>query len=509
MDPTLASCLSREDFLKRLGLAAGAFAAGTPLLTGGCDGAEPAPRGPFGGESEVEHPSPSRAGPLSFPEGFLWGTATAAHQVEGGNTNNNWYAFEQEPGRIFRGQRSGNACEWWTGRAEEDVARMAALGTNAHRLSIEWSRIEPEPGSWSSDAVQRYREILMAMREAGIAPMVTLYHFTHPLWLEEAGGWLNDASPEWFEGFVRGAVRDLGDLCDTWCTVNEPNVFSAQGYFNGRFPPGHEDMGEYFRALLNLLLAHARAYRAIHEIQPQARVGLAKHMIAWHPRHPRNPVGRKVTRTLDAMFNGITLGALRTGSWRPLLGRRSTVDGLQGTLDWIGLNYYQRYDAGFSLAALGSLGIDYSAREGRPKGPEGWGELYPDGLLEALQRFSNTFSLPIYITENGVPDETDQVRPGFILRHLHRTWQAIQAGCDVRGYFFWSLMDNFEWAEGFDPRFRFGLFGVDFATQERTLRRSGEMYRSIAEAGAITPELAGTFAPEAERELFPDAGDRP
>jgi beta-glucosidase len=447
---------------------------------------------------------PSGDSHLPFPQDFLWGTATAAHQVEGGNTNNNWYAFEQEPGRIFGGHRSGEACGWWEGMAEEDIERMVALNTNAHRLSIEWSRIVPEPGSWNADAIGRYREILSAMREAGITPMVTLHHFSNPLWMEETGGWLNQEAVGWFARYVTDAVGELGDLCDTWCTINEPNVYSAQGYFNGKFPPGHTSMGEYFQVLHNLLAAHARAYHTIHQLQPQARVGLAKHMIAWYPRHPNNPVGNKVTGLLDDMFNGITLGALQTGAWRPLFGKKGVIDHLAGTLDWMGLNYYQRYDAGFSLRALGSLGIDYSAREGKPKGPEGWGELYPDGLYESLDRFNRLFRVPIYITENGVPDETDEVRPGFLLRHLHRSWAAIQQGCPLKGYFFWSLVDNFEWAEGFDPRFRFGLYGVDFATQERTLRRSGELYAEIAQAGGISGDAVRRYAPEVAGELFGD-----
>jgi beta-glucosidase len=224
-------------------------------------------------------------------------------------------------------------------------------------------------------------------------------------------------------------------------------------------------------------------------------------MIAWYPRHPRNPVGTRVTHLLDDMFNGITLDALRTGQWRPLIGKKGVIDHISGTLDWVGLNYYQRYDAGFSLRALGSMGIDYSAREGMPKGPEGWGELYPDGLLESLERFAGLFRVPIHITENGVPDEDDSVRPSFLLRHLRRAWRGIQEGYPLEGYFFWSLVDNFEWAEGYDPRFRFGLYGVDFETQERTLKKSGELYSRIAQAGRIDAELMEAYAPELTQEL--------
>ncbi|HEC22441.1 MAG TPA: glycoside hydrolase family 1 protein, partial [Chloroflexi bacterium] len=206
-----------------------------------------------------------------FPPDFLWGTATSSHQVEGDNTNNDWWQWEQkDEGRIFRDHTSGKACDWWAGRAEEDIERMVALHTSAHRLSVEWSRIEPRAGEWDHDALDRYREILKAMREAGIKPMVTLHHFTNPLWMAERGGWLHPESPEWFRNYVRKTVGDLLDLCDTWCTINEPNVYAAQSYFLGKWPPGVSDMGEYFRVLYNMLQAHAAAYGVIHDIQPEA-----------------------------------------------------------------------------------------------------------------------------------------------------------------------------------------------------------------------------------------------
>ncbi len=441
---------------------------------------------------------------LPFPGDFLWGTATAAHQVEGGNTNNNWYAFEKETGNVFEDRGAGDACEWWSGRAEEDIQRMVALHTNAHRLSVEWSRLMPDPESWNGDAVDRYREILSAMRGAGITPMVTLHHFTNPLWLEERGGWLHEEAASAFEGFVRRVVRDLGDLCDVWCTINEPNVYAGLGYFEGEYPPGHGSVLEYFRVLHNLLAGHARAYHAIHEVQPGARVGLAKHMIAWYPRHPRSPIGRAMTRMLDNAFNEITLRALRTGEWKPPLGRTKIIDPLAGSLDWIGLNYYQRYDVAFSWKAVRSLGVTYDARPGLPRGPGRWGEIYPDGLFDLLGRLYRQFNLPLYVTENGLPDSDDSLRPAFLLRHLQRTWKAIQQGWPVRGYYFWSLVDNFEWAKGYDPRFRFGLYHVDFRTQERVLQESGRLYGEIARDGAITPGMVERYAPEVQDELFAD-----
>lgn len=443
---------------------------------------------------------------LHFPPDFLWGTATSAHQVEGNNANNDWWDWEQKgEGRIFDGHTSGLACDWWGGRAEEDIERMAALHTNTHRLSIEWSRIEPSEGSWNRAALDRYRAILGALRDKGIEPMVTLHHFTNPLWFAQRGGWLHPDAPRWFQNFVKKAITELADLCTMWCTINEPNVYASLGYFSGRWPPGTQSLDSYLRVLKNLLLAHAAAYTLIHDMQPQAEVGLAKHIALWRPAS-RSPLDWLAARAIDRVFNGITLDALETGEWRPPLKGKETLGQVKGTLDWIGVNYYSRYDVRFSLSALKSLGITYGANPHAPKGPESWGELYPDGLCEAIKRLHRQFGLPLYITENGIPDEHDNKRPRWILESLRQVWKAINHNWPVKGYYFWSLVDNFEWAEGYDPRFRFGLVGVDFETQARTLRQSGELYAEIAQTRTITTDMARRYAPQAVEALFPGKG---
>ena len=451
-----------------------------------------------------------------FPPDFLWGTATSSHQVEGGNTENDWWRWEHtghdaSDARVFENHISGNAAAWWDGKAERDIDRMVALNTKSHRLSLEWSRIEPEPGTWNHDALDRYRQILRAMQAAGIQPMVTLHHFTNPVWLAEVtdedgnSGWLNDDVVMHFRRYVEKAVGDLSDLCDTWVTINEPNVYAAQSYFSGLWPPGHTHMGEYFHVTHNMIRAHAAAYEIIHELQPNARVGIAKHIVAWHPRHQISPLDRGITRLLDGAFNEVTLTALKHGLWQPPtpLFRSAEMSEARDTLDFIGLNYYVRYDAGFRLAALKQLGIDYAARPGAPKGPEGWGELFPEGFYASIKRLHRQFHLPMYITENGVPDANDSVRPGFLLQHLQQMWKAVMFNWGVRGYYFWSLIDNFEWAEGYDPRFRFGLYEVDFETQERTLRESGKLYAEIAKESAISSDMVRRYAPDIYDEMFP------
>jgi beta-glucosidase len=449
----------------------------------------------------------------NFPADFLWGTATAAHQVEGGNDNNDWWQWEQAGQRdssigrrIYQDQTSGKAADWWEGRAEEDIARMKALNNNAHRLSIEWSRIEPEPGVWNHEALDRYRAILRAMRAAGIEPMVTLHHFTNPIWLAEKGGWRNEDVVEHFRRFVEKAVGDLSDLCDTWCTINEPNVYAAQSYFIGKWPPGHQSISEYFQVCYHMMLAHAAAYSVIHDIQAMAKVGFAKHMVSFYPRHARNPLDVRISRLIDSAFNGLTLDTLATGVFKPAIGRKIEVPQVKGTLDWIGLNYYTRNDAFFNLRLLNKLGIDYAPRRDKQQGPSGWGEIYPEGLFENIGRLYRQFKLPIYITENGMPDERDENRPAFLLRHLRQVWRAVMWNWPVKGYYFWSLVDNFEWAEGYDPRYRFGLYTVDFKTQERTLTRSGQLYAEMARNKALTSDMTRRYAPEIFDELFPGTG---
>src|SRR5262245_45814557 len=214
--------------------------------------------------------------PRHFPPGFLWGTATAAHQVEGQNTNNQWWDWEQQPGRIWHGDRSGDACDWWR-NAEADFDRAAALGQNAHRLSIEWSRIEPREGVFDDTAIGRYREMLQGLRSRAITPMVTLYHFTNPCWLEAQGGWLNPGTPERFARFTAHAVAALGDLCELWCTINEPIVYATQSYLLGLWPPGATDIAKTLRATGMLLRGHAAAAQAIRRANPSLRVGIVHH----------------------------------------------------------------------------------------------------------------------------------------------------------------------------------------------------------------------------------------
>lgn len=445
---------------------------------------------------------------FDFPSAFRWGTATSAHQVEGQQTNNDWWSIEQVGGYIYKDQRAGDACDWWR-HAESDFDRMAAMHHNTHRLSIEWSRIQPQPDKWSEEALLRYREMLEVLHDRGIEPMVTLHHFTNPLWMAVLGGWENENSSKWFETYVRKVVSTLSDLVKLWCTINEPMVLLGQGYLLGNWPPNQRSILSLYQAGLNMAKAHAAAYHAIHEIDPGAQVGLAKHMVVWSPHRAWIPTDHLVARLVNRISNHVILDALTKGEVRTL-GRRSVqLENAANTLDWLGINYYQRYRVGMKIRNIlrtifPKLPADifyHGTKPGYQKGPGTWGEIHAEGLFDTLRSVAR-YNLPIYITENGIPDKDDVHRPRFILTHLHQLWKAIQQGIPVRGYYHWSLVDNFEWSEGYNPEFRFGLFGVDFETQERIARTSGELYAQICKHNSISQELVTEYDPELLPQLF-------
>ncbi len=433
-----------------------------------------------------------------FPADFKWGVATAAHQVEGNSAGNDWWAWEQGEGRIKQGHRSGLACNWWRD-AEADFDRAAALGVNTLCLSIDWSRVEPHRGRFDELALDRYVEMVRGLQGRGIEPMITLHHFANPRWLSEQGGWANKETVDLFVRFVRRAVLALGPYCDLWCTINEPNVYAYQGYLAGIWPPGESSFLTAMAVIRNLLRGHAGAYRLIHEVQPDARVGFAHAMQIFDSPEDGTLLDRLATRLVDRAYNQTILTTLRRGLWSPPLGLGLALN-LREVLDWIGLNYYPRELVAFDR----TRSKDLFARRFHAADAElldgGYGEFYPQGILRCLERLAR-LDLPIYVTENGIPDDDDDQRPRHILAHLHYLWRAIQRCYPVMGYYHWTLVDNFEWAEGWT--LRFGLIELDPQTQVRRPRRSAEAYGNLIRANAITPRLIDEYAPELRAELLP------
>ncbi len=419
---------------------------------------------------------------LAFPPGFLWGSATASHQVEGGNTNNDWWAAEQA-GRLP--YKSGLACDQFN-RYDDDFALLRELGQNAHRLSIEWSRIEPRPGELSFEALDHYRRVLESVRAHGLEPIVTLHHFTNPLWLAERGGWTQREVIGRFARYARRVVREYRDLVRYWVTINEPGVYASQGWILGVWPPHRPaDLRGAFGVLRNMAMAHGRAYHAMKHEQPDARIGVAHHWRLFDPADPGRRADRMIAYVRNHLMNLAFPIAIRHGRLIPPLGTGRRVPWLADTEDWVGVNYYTREHNRFELRAMmNGFGIEIFPDLDRNQ--LGW-EIYPGGLERALLAAAPPGSgREVIVTENGVPepDDQDERRPRYLVQHLEACHRALTAGVNLRGYVHWTSIDNYEWAEGFHPRF--GLVHVDFETQQRTPKPSAYLYREIIRRNGLS-----------------------
>jgi beta-glucosidase len=405
-----------------------------------------------------------------FPPGFLWGAATSAQQVEGGNVLNDWYEWEKA-GKV---PPSGDACDHYH-RFREDFDLAQGLAHNAHRFSLEWSRIEPENGQFSDEALAHYREVLEALRDRSLTPVVTLLHYTLPHWMAGMGGWESPEIETYFERYVKRVVDAYHDLVPYWITINEPVVQTFKGWLLGQWPPGKvDDYPAAFMVMRHMLRSHVRAYHVIHERRGDARVSVAKHVLAFTACDPSRWKDRISVRYREYIFNQIFIDALHKGTLRvPGLFWERLPSGR--TLDFIGINYYTRdfvHNTGINIPGLvgNTCPLDHHQHIGK-RNDLGW-EVYPEGLAHFLTTFAK-YRLPILITENGVPARDDNDRWTFIFMHLWQVARAIDEGVPVIGYLYWSLLDNYEWADGYSARF--GLIGVDFKTQRRTVHRSARL----------------------------------
>jgi len=434
-----------------------------------------------------------------FPRGFLWGTATSSHQVEGYNKNNNWWGWEQESGRILEDHKSGAACDWWGGRWRDDFDRAAESGQNAHRLSIEWSRIQPTPDLWEESSLDRYREIVRGLVERGMTPMVTLHHFSDPLWLSEIGGWEDEKAVFYFTPYVKKVVDALKEYVNHWITINEPNVLATSAYLLGDFPPGKQDSDATFKAMGNLARAHAEAYHAIHEIQSTARVGMAVNYRGFIPAKSWSPFDKWIARTFSSMFNNFFPTAAQTGILRYPL-RRERLETASGTQDFLGINYYTDELVAFNLLMRNELFARRFYADDAELSETGFIANTPTGFFQAL-KWGRQFDVPIIVTENGIEDSEDQVRPRYLIQHLHQLWRATNFNFRIKGYFHWTLVDNFEWERGWTQRF--GLWELDVENQTRTKRPSADLYAEICKANGISHKTVDQYAPEIFDSLFP------
>ncbi len=388
---------------------------------------------------------------LSFPEGFLWGAATSSYQVEGGIEKCNW--SKEFP--------AGKACDYWN-RYEEYFDIAKELGHNIHRLSLEWSRIEPAEGQFDQTAIEHYRKMLEALRARGIKTMVTLWHSTNPLWLSEKGGWTHMAAPAYFERYAAYAVRELDELVDFWVTINEPGISTTMPYLLGMFPPRHRhDLWGWGSSLYNLAQAHKRAYRAIKRINPDKPTGMAENYSFVEPQY-KDPLSLLLVRVWDF---------LRNRMFREYVRREQ---------DFIGVNYY------FHERLAWDVKYPFVVFRNRNKSVSDRGhEIFPEGLYRVVKDMKK-YGLPVYITENGLADKEDKLRAAFIRDHLKWLHRAIREGVDVRGYLHWSLLDNFEWEMRYGPCY--GLLAMDFEHQTYEVRPSAREYAKICKTNKLILE---------------------
>ncbi len=427
---------------------------------------------------------------LQFPPGFRWSVASSAHQCEGGNDNSDWWEFEGKPGAIKRGERSGRACDHWN-RVEEDVGLLKSLNLNHARLSVEWARIETARGQFDEAALKHYVDEIKLLRAAGIEPLVTFHHFTLPKWVADTGGWAGPGIPEAFARYCEVVYDALGGLVRDFITINEPMVVIVAGYLSGDFPPALRDPKTILAPLRGLVQGHAKAYHAIHARAAKAgrtvRVGLAHHLRVFDAARAWHPLDRVAAALLAKAFNWVIPEVLQTGRFAMklpfILNFREEIAEAKGTEDFFGLNYYSRDLVRFApLSPHGFVRVDPPDYW---RSDLGW-EIYPEGLYQLLTEIAGRYpGTPVLITENGLADAEDKSRARFLTEHLKQVHRALAAGIPVECYSHWSLLDNFEWAEGFAPRF--GLFDMDYSTMARTPRKSAELYAEIARTNGVNP----------------------
>jgi beta-glucosidase len=423
---------------------------------------------------------------MRFPQGFYWGCATSSHQVEGNNRNNQWWAWEREKGNIKDATTSGVACDHYN-RFDEDFALLKELGQNAHRFSIEWSRIEPEEGVWDEKEVEHYRRVLESLHRHGLTPFVTLHHFTNPVWFEEKGGWTNPEAPELIARYSGYIAKQLGDAVPFWLTINEPSVLPAACYLAGVHPPAKRDMGLATTAAKHVLLALGTMYHAVKEATSHGpKVGPVLNL-SYVEAASDSEEDRQAAELFDRFWNGYWIEGIRDGVIGPPAGGGEEAPGVKGTWDIIGLNYYSRSRIAAGRPPTGIRQV--------PPGSDaetstmGW-EVYPEGYYRCMMRLL-PLGRPVYITENGIGTDDDEQRQRYLVRHFAQVHRAISEGLDVRSYFHWSSTDNFEWAEGF--RQKFGMIAMEEGTLKRLPKPSAYMFRDIARANAITAELAAKY----------------
>ena len=404
---------------------------------------------------------------IKFPKDFFWGAATSAYQVEGNNVNADWWPWEKEAGK----ENSGPACRHYE-LYERDFDLVQSLNHNAHRLSIEWSRIEPKEGEFSQEALQHYVAVIKALRSRHIEPMVTLHHFTNPIWLSQKGGWVDHCSVGHFLRYCEVVTRALAPHVHYWMTINEPTIYFSHAFLWGMWPPQAKSFLKTRAVHDHLIEGHVEAYRLIHQIYKELNIAPPAVSIAHHMQ--------AIVGCTQSLKNRLAVAI------REQLYNAEILDQLarHKSLDFIGVNYYSRHLVDVHSWWIGNLLMETCSEQHHPlkKNSLGW-DIYPQGLCHVLLKLKK-YNLPVIIAENGICTTEDNERWEFIHSHLNQVHLAMEKGVNVTGYLYWSLMDNFEWAYGFAPRF--GLIAIDYNTQQRTIRESAKKFAVVCQTGVLS-----------------------
>lgn len=420
-----------------------------------------------------------------FPQGFEWCAATSSYQIEGDNKHSDWWKFEQDV-KIERSGKATNHWEVW----KEDFNRLQDLGVKTYRMSIEWGRVFPVQGKVDQKALDQYKDMIADLRARGIRPMVTIQHFTLPQWLADKGGWESDEVVSEFLNYTKTLNESFGNLVDQWVTVNEPMLYLLGAYAYGLMPPLVQDWNRIGKPVRNLLMAHAKAYKYLKQDASEENrtieIGFAHHMRILSPNSGFNPIERYLAGSSEQILNWTILDAIKTGKLEMkvpfILDYEADVSEAKGTVDFIGLNYYIRDRIKFILKPPFIL-VTKPPKD-VPKTDMGW-EIYPKGIYKLLKKATKKYKLPVYITENGLADAKDSIRKSFVSDHLKEVHRAISEGVQVKGYCYWSFLDNFEWREGYHPRF--GLFEVDYKNNfKRTIRPSAAWLGQVFKMNHLT-----------------------
>lgn len=414
---------------------------------------------------------------ITFPENFLWGAATASHQIEGSNFNSDWYDWEKK-GKIFDKTSSNPGCSS-ENNLNRDLEMIKNMGLNSYRFSVEWAKIQPnQDNNYNRIYAEKYLNFIKRLKDLEIEPIVTLFHFSLPIWFSQKGGFEKEENIKFFTDFVQFITSYFGKNVKYYTVINEPVVYAYSSYIEGIWPPGEKDEAKGMKVLKNLLFAYDESYKIIKSVNPESMVSIAKHTAEYFPYNNYSLSDKIAAARVKRYFDHSFIDSVINKKIMAPIGHGEKYD-FESGFDFLGINYYTKRYISYKKSKINVL-----TKEG-VKTDIGW-HYYPEGIEDVIKRFSK-YKLPIIITENGIADQYDRYRARYIIQTLYIISRMIKEGADIRGYMHWSLMDNFEWAEG--RSMRFGLYETDYGNLKFMLRNSGKVYSSIVTQNMISENI--------------------